>query len=134
MYVLHIQLQCWIFPTWGQSKMPLQDLTETDRDSQRQQETTRDSQGVQRQRNIEYTHTTAWVKVDMCMFLTFVRHEKRRTSLSFQSCSGAKVGVASMPSTGTEAMNAYDNVDFRPFVVNDGEEYKIHMTWQLSPG
>ncbi len=23
--------------------------------------------------------------------------------------------------------NAYENVDFRPFVVNDGEEYKIHM-------
>ena len=30
--------------------------------------------------------------------------------------------------------NAYENVDFRPFVANDGEEYKIHMIWQVLPG
>ena len=40
----------------------------------------------------------------MCVFSTFMRHEKGRTSLSFQSSSGAKIGVVSMPSTETEAL------------------------------
>jgi hypothetical protein len=29
--------------------------------------------------------------------------------------------------------NAYENVDFRPFVVDDGEEYEIHVIWKLLP-